>query len=276
MADADPRPGDPGIFGPDSITWRIHADPSMALGGLRALMLQALHPLAMAGVSQHSSYRRDPWGRLFRTAEYIGTITYGTTEEAIAAGLRVRRVHKGLAGVEPESGQPYRVEDTRLLTWVHCAEIDSFLHAYRRSGGRLAPGDADTYVGEQLRAAALVGVDPEDAPSTAAELHEYMERMRPELRATAEARDALTFLFSPPMPTPARPAWLYLTSLSFGLLPRWARRAYGTPAALTATPVTDVAAALNGRVLSAALRLVPEQIRSSPARRQAIARTHAS
>jgi uncharacterized protein (DUF2236 family) len=276
MATDPPRPSaDTGLFGPDSVTWRIHADPSMALGGLRALMLQALHPLAMAGVAQHSSYRRDPWGRLSRTAEYIGTVTYGTTDEAIAAGVRVRRVHRGLAGVEPESGVAYQVEDTSLLLWVHCAQVDSFLDAYRRCGGRLRRGEADAYVGEQARAAALVGVPAEDVPVTTGELRRYLDSVRPQLRASGEARAALWFLFNPPMPLAARPAWMYLTGLAFGLLPRWARRSYGVPGPLCAVPGADLAAGLGGRSLSTALRLVPQSIRSSPARAAALERAAA-
>jgi uncharacterized protein (DUF2236 family) len=115
---------DPGLFGPDSVTWQLHADPAVALGGLRALMLQTLHPLAMAGVAEHSDFRDDPWGRLFRTADYIAAVTYGTTEEAHRAAARVRRVHRRLRGVEPESGRGYRVDDPALLLWVHCCEVD--------------------------------------------------------------------------------------------------------------------------------------------------------
>ena len=109
---------DPGLYGPDSVTWRVHADPSMALAGLRALLLQAVHPLAMSGVAQHSDFREDPWGRLFRTAEYVGVTTFGTTEHARRAGAKVRGIHRRLGGIEPESGIGYRVNDPELLRWV--------------------------------------------------------------------------------------------------------------------------------------------------------------
>lgn len=268
----EPATADPGVFGPDSATWRVHADPSMAIGGLRALMLQTLHPLAMAGIAQHSSYRDDPWRRLLRTAEYVSTVTYGTTAEAEAAGEWVRRVHQGLDGLEPESGRRYRVEDPELLRWVHCAQVDSFLTVYQRCGGRLRPTDADRYVAEQARAASLVGLCPETVPTSVAQLRRYFEGMRPELRATAEARAALWFLFNPPMPLVARPAWLHLAGVAFALLPRWARRRYGWPAALSAVPGVDLAAALSGRSLGLTLRLLPEGVRTSPARRAAIER----
>src|SRR5947209_16590540 len=114
---------DPGLFTPDSVTWRIHADPSMGLGGLRALYLQALHPLAMAGVEQHSDYRADPWGRLQRTADYVMTTTYGTAEEAVQAGRVVQAIHKRVRGTDPVTGKTYSAEDPDLLVWVHAVEV---------------------------------------------------------------------------------------------------------------------------------------------------------
>jgi uncharacterized protein (DUF2236 family) len=146
---------DPGLHGPDSVTWRVHADPSMALAGLRALLLQALHPLAMHGVIAHSDFRADPWGRLFRTAEYVGVTTYGTTEQARRAGARVRGIHRRLGGIEPESGTAYRVDDPALLRWVHCVEVESFLSTALRCGLRLSEADQDRYYTEQLRSAEL-------------------------------------------------------------------------------------------------------------------------
>jgi uncharacterized protein (DUF2236 family) len=145
-------------------------------------------------------------------------------------------VHRGLAGVEPESGVAYQVEDTSLLLWVHCAQVDSFLDAYRRCGGRLRRGEADAYVGEQARAAALVGVPAEDVPVTTGELRRYLDSVRPQLRASGEARAALWFLFNPPMPLAARPAWMYLTGLAFGLLPRWRAAPTASPARCARSP----------------------------------------
>ena len=153
--DLEPLP-DPGLFGPDSVTWRVHADPSMALAGLRALLLQAVHPLAMAGVAQHSDFRRDPWGRLFRTAEYVGVTTFGTTEQARRAGAKVRGIHGRLVGIEPESGTAYRVNDPALLRWVHCCEAESFLSTALRCGLRLSAADQDRYYAEQTLGASLV------------------------------------------------------------------------------------------------------------------------
>jgi uncharacterized protein (DUF2236 family) len=264
--------GDPGIYGPDSVTWRVHGDPAMALGGIRALMLQTLHPYAIAGVAQHSGFRTDPWGRLFRTAEYVATVTFGTTEEAERAAARVRGIHRRLSGIEPESRTAFRIDDPALLLWVHCAEVDSFLTAFLRCGGRLRRGEADTYLAEQVRAAALVGIDPRECPASVAELREYFRAIRPSLRMTREARDAMQFLLLPPLPLHARPAWLALSSTAFGMLPAWARARFGVAGLMAAHPGAALAASATGRSLRAAVRLVPEHRRMSPARRAAMER----
>ncbi|MDQ2710348.1 MAG: DUF2236 domain-containing protein, partial [Actinomycetota bacterium] len=191
---------DAGLFGPDSVTWRVQGDPSMLLAGLRALMLQTLHPLAMAGVAQHSDFRGDPWGRLFRTAEYVAVTTYGTTREAERAGARVRGVHRSVIGIEPESGLPYRAGDPELLRWVHCVEVESFLSTAVRCGLRLTREEQDSYVDEQRRSAVLVGLDPANVPGSVAQMRAYYDDVRPRLRATAEARRGVRFVLAPPMP----------------------------------------------------------------------------
>jgi len=262
---------DLGYFGPDSVTWRLHSDPVLWVGGLRALFLQALHPLAMAGIEQHSGFRDDPWGRLFRTADYVGVITYGTRAEADRAAARVRGRHRRHAGVEPESGVRYDVDDPALLMWVHCCEVDSFLSTARRAGMRLSSADADRYVAEQVRSARLVGIPAELAPRTVADLEAYFERMRPELRLTAAARSAARFVLLPPMPvavrlaTPARPVWVGVSLLAFSLLPRWARRLYRLPG----LPVTDLTASLALRWMRTAVRTLPAGLREGPHYKQA-------
>jgi len=268
---------DLGLFGPDSVTWRVHADPTMGVAGLRALLLQALHPLAMAGVHQHSAFRDQPWGRLFRTAEYVGVITYGTTAEARKAAARVRGLHRNRTGVEPESGQAYRVNDPELLLWVHASEIDSFLSCARRGGLSLSAAEADRYVAEQVRAARLVGIEGA-VPASVAELNRYFELVRPQLRVTEAARSAVRFVLVPPMPlwvgvlTPARPAWVGMASLALTLLPRWARRLYGLPG----LPTTDLGASLTARGLRTALLAVPPVLRDGPHLRAAQARAAAA
>jgi uncharacterized protein (DUF2236 family) len=266
---------DPGLFGPDSVTWRIHGDPSMLLGGFRALLLQAVHPLVMAGFEANSAYRADPWGRLQRTGLWIATVTFGTTAEAEAAGARLRSIHAAMAeGIEPESGLPYRVDDPDLLLWVHCTEVDSFLSTYQRSGGRLARGDADRYVDEMRQSARLVGLDPAGVPADTGELRTYLREVRPQLRVTDIARRGALWGFAPPMPlwvqlaTPARPAWAALVANAAGLLPRWARRLYGLPG----LPTTDLAAVAGARAVRTTLLAVPDRWAGSPARREALRR----
>jgi len=265
---------DPGIYGPDSVTWRVHADPSMALSGLRALLLQALHPLAMSGVAQHSDFRQDPWGRLFRTADYVGITTFGSTEQARRAGAKVRGIHRKLAGVEPESGQAYRVDDPDLLRWVHCVEVESFLSTAVRCGLRLSAGEQDRYYAEQTVGATLVGLDAATVPASVGAMAAYFQDLRPTLRATAAARDAAAFVLWPPMPalvqlgTPARPAWVALAAAAGAMLPRWARRMYRLPG----LPTTDLAATAAGLAFRSGLLVVPESLRQGPHVKDARAR----
>lgn len=265
---------DPGLFGPDSVTWRVHADPILVVGGIRALLLQALHPAAMAGVAANSAFRTDPWGRLRRTAEYVGTVSYGSTADARRAAARVRGVHGRLSAVDPDSGETVRVDDPELLLWVHSCEVDSFLSTALRAGLHLSDADADRYVAEQGLAAVLVGVPGGIAPDSVAELAAYFTRVRPRLRAIPEALEAARFLLLPPMPTwvavatPARAAWAGVASLGLGALPRWARRLYGLPG----LPTTDLGATLAAKALRTALGAMPTGMREGPALRDARAR----
>ncbi len=264
-----------GLFGPDSVTWRIHGDPSMVVAGFRALLIQAVHPLVMAGFDDNSFFRADPWGRLQRTSEWVNTVTFGTVSEAERVGAILRKVHARLEpGYEPETGLTYRVDDPELLLWVHCTEVESFLTTYRRCGGVLAPGEGDRYVDEMRQSARLVGLDIEQVPATEAELHGYYRRVRPQLKVTAVARRNVAWAFLPPMPrwvqlaTPARPAWAGLVTLAAAMLPPWVRRLYGLPG----LPTTDLSATITGRLLRSAVKRLPDGWRTSPAQRAAEAR----
>ena len=256
---------DYGLFGPDSVSWRLHADSAMALAGLRALLLQALHPLAMAGVEQHSAYRTDPWGRLARTGEFIGVTTFGTIEQAERMAARVRGMHGTKAGVEPETGTPYRVSDPHLLLWVHCAQVDSVLVSLRAAGVRISKADADRYVAEQVIAAGFVGIDAADAPTTVTELAALMASYRRELRSTEAGRGAMKFVLFPPMPSTrwavaAKPAWATLASIAVALLPRWALRLYGLPG----LPTTPFVASAGARTFRGTTLLRPLDRREGP------------
>jgi uncharacterized protein (DUF2236 family) len=226
---------DQGLFGPASSTWRVHRSRAGLIGGLRALFLQSLHPLAMAGVAQHSDYRSDPWGRLRRTGSFIAVTTYGTTGAAERAIAAVRRAHEQVTGVAP-SGLPYRANDPDLLAWVHATEVDSFLRAYQRYGGDpLTEHEADRYVAEMAVVAAKLGVLV--PPTDRAELRTYLYGVRPELRAERQAREAVRFLLAPPLPVYLRPAYGVLTAAAVGLLPAFARRELRLPAPPLADPI---------------------------------------
>ena len=212
----------PRWFGPDRPIRRVHGDASMFAGGLRALLLQSLHPLAMAAVSAHSGYRGDPWGRLQRTSYFLAITTYGAASQAEEAVARVKAVHERVRGTSPD-GVRYKASDPHLLRWVHVAEVDSFLAAHQRYGA--APLDAserDAYVEDTARVARALGVV--DPPTTEGQLRQVLAEYRPELRGTTEARQAARFiLVHPPVPWAARPAYGVLTAAAVGLLPRWTR-----------------------------------------------------
>lgn len=209
-------------FTDDSAIREIHADASMFVGGLRALLLQSLHPLAMAGVAQHSDYRADPWGRLQRTADFLAATSFGPAEVAEHAVARVREVHRRVRG-RAADGRPYSAGDPHLLRWVHICEVDSFLSAYRRYGGaELTPERADEYVAQMAVVAEKLGVN--HPPVTVAELAREFTDFRPELASSPEARAAARFLLvEPPLPIAARPAYGVLAAAAVGLLPAWTR-----------------------------------------------------
>jgi uncharacterized protein (DUF2236 family) len=221
---------DPGYFGPGSVTWRLHADSCMLAGGLRALLLQTMHPLAMAGIAEHSTYRTDPLGRLANTSRYVGTAIYGTRPEVRDAVATVKRVHRRVRGTSPD-GRPYDANDPHLLTWVHHTLVDSFLRAYARYGsGPLSPADADAYVNEQAVLAELFDAEP--AARSVAELRAWFEAERSELRATPAAVSTARFLLVPPLPLVARGPHAVLASAAVTMLPRWVRRDLRLPPVL--------------------------------------------
>src|SRR3954451_18585666 len=185
--------GDVGLFGPGSVTWKLHREPILLLGGLRSLYLQALHPRAVAGIAQNSNFRGDAWGRLVRTSDYVGTVIYGSTEEVEAAGHRIRRLHSRMTAIDPRTGERFRIDEPDLLRWVHVAEVESFLSTARRAGLTLTDDEVDAYYTEQLAAAELVGLDPATVPASAAEIAAYYEAMRPGLSLTRDSAETALF-----------------------------------------------------------------------------------
>ncbi|RFU82219.1 DUF2236 domain-containing protein [Streptomyces triticagri] len=250
---------DPGLFGPRSVTWQVHSDPMMWIAGVRALYLQALHPRAVRGVMQNSDFRKDAWGRLMRTAGFVGTISYGTAEAAERAGARVRKIHSFLTATDPDTGETYGVDEPELLRWVHCAEIDSYLAVARRSGLRMTDAHADRYIDEHRESARLVGLDPAAVPANRKQLAGYFASMRAELAAGPEAREVDEFLRRPPVRpllVPGRELlWSRVAHLAYDSLPAYAHDLYGRPA----PPAGRVDLRL--RAAGNILRAVPARVR---------------
>ncbi|KAA9375031.1 DUF2236 domain-containing protein [Microbispora cellulosiformans] len=251
----------PTVQPPESVTWQVHVDRAMWVGGVRGLMLQALHPLAMRGVWQNSDFREDPFGRLRRTADFVGRVTYGSPEEAERVARRVRKIHRALRVHDPDTGRVHRVDDPELLLWVHCAEVTSYLEVVRRAGARITDRQADRYLAEQRRSAAYVGLRPEDVPGTMREMDDYFARMRPSLRVIPESAAAVRFLLWPRLPehlrflSPARPVYFPFGALCYYTLPRWARRLYGV---LPEVPGIAVTAAL--RAFRLTMNSIPDPV----------------
>jgi len=222
------------LFGDDRPIRVIHADTSMFVGGLRAILLQSLHPLAMAGVAQHSDYRNDPWGRLQRTADFLASTTFGPVELAERNIAMVNKVHERVTGAASD-GRPYSARDPHLLKWVHIAEVDSFITAHRRFGAdRLDEDDYDAYIDDMSVIATKLGVN--DPPRNQSELRRALDDYRPELGTSAEARDAARYLLlTPPLPVYARPFYGIIAATAVSLMPVWTR----IPLRLPWMPVTE-------------------------------------
>jgi uncharacterized protein (DUF2236 family) len=221
------RPG-PRWFDPDSPIGRVHGDASMFVGGIRALLLQTLHPAAMTAVSEHSGFRSDMLGRLARTSRFLAVTTFGHADDAQAAVDAVRAIHDRVTGTMPD-GTPYAASDPHLLLWVHAAETDSFLLAHQVYGKHpLDQAGRDEYVAQTAVVARRLGVL--DPPTTEAELRGTLEGYRPELRATEHAREAVRYVIvHPPISVAARPAYAVLVAAAVGLMPRWSRQPLGLP-----------------------------------------------
>jgi uncharacterized protein (DUF2236 family) len=240
------QPADDGFFGPESVTWRATGDLSSPVGGLRALLMQALHPLAMAGVDQHSDWREDPVGRLAATSRYLAIVSFGEKAAAEKVAARVRRIHERVAGTDHVTGRAYAASDPALLLWVHAALVDSTLAARALFGTPPAPDDADAYVAEMVVAAELVGVPRQLVPSSVAELAAYIESVRPELTCTPAAAESMAYLLDPPgLDEDLAEIWQDIRDGAVGSLPDWAAGMYGYQREpLTAARRTEIRQAL--------------------------------
>jgi uncharacterized protein (DUF2236 family) len=219
---------DDGLFGPASVAWRVSTDLAWPVAGLRSLLMQALHPLAMAGVDQHSGWRRDPVGRLAATSAYLATVTFGERAAAERAAARVRRIHDHVRGVDTVTGRRYAAGDPALLLWVHVALVQSGLAAGWAFGTPLAAADSDSYVAEMTVAAELAGVPRALVPASVAELDRYVASVRPELRCTPAAAESMAYLLDPPgLDGEVAGFWQDIRDAAIAVLPEWARQMYG-------------------------------------------------
>lgn len=251
--DYENPPGDPGLFGPQAVCWRVHGDFScMLVGGLSALMLQALHPLALAGVWDHSNFRQDMLGRLRRTGQFIAATTYGSQADAERLIARVRRIHAGVVGFAPD-GRPYAASDPALLTWIHVAEVSSFLAAYLRYYDPALPGEAqDRYYDEVAQVAERLGA--RDVPRSRRAVADYLQARRPELLVDQRTREVVQVLLGARAPSlAARPVAGLMKLAAIDLLPDWARAHLALPmpawkAQLARTGVAGVAPVLRWAV----------------------------
>jgi uncharacterized protein (DUF2236 family) len=221
-------------FSEQDAIWRVHADASMFIGGIRALLLQALHPIALQAVVDHAGFRRDFWGRFQRTSRYIALTTYGTVPDAERSIAAVRAIHRRVHGITAD-GRPYSADDPHLLMWVHVAEVDSFLKAFQGFGSeRLTAAEADEYVRQAGFVAAQLGVV--EPPTTVPELNAILESYRPELSGSGPAREASNLLLvNPPFTGLTRAGYYPLAASAASLLPTWARTALLLPA----FPITE-------------------------------------
>ncbi len=228
--------GDPGLFGAGSVTWRVHADAAMLIGGVSAVILQTLHPLAIAGVAEHSEWRERPFQRLSRTSSFVTATTYASTPVAEGIIDVVRAVHTRVVGIAPD-GRPYRADDPALLRWIHVAEVSSFLNSHRRySLLPISPSEQDRYYHEVRVVAEKLGAT--DLPRSRAEVAAYFDRIRPELVAGDQAMAAVRYLRLPPFRgRPLQLAYQVIMQAAIGLLPDWARDLLG----LNAEPLLELA-----------------------------------
>lgn len=218
----------PSLFAADSMVRVVHLDAAMIVGGIRALLLQSLHPLAMTAMAEHSDYKDDPFGRLRRTVDFLGWTTYGTLAQAEESIAAVKSIHDTVVGTTAE-GEAYSANDPHLLMWVHVAEVESFLVAHELFGRpRLSERESDEYVADMGVIAERLGA--ENPPASVAELRSVIDSYRSELRLLPQGREAIGFLADFPFPAAQKVAYRVLFLAAVGSLPQWAQQMIGREA----------------------------------------------
>ncbi|CAI0772808.1 oxygenase MpaB family protein [Serratia grimesii] len=252
--DFENPPGDPGLFGPQSVIWRVHSDfTSMLCGGVSALLLQMLHPLALAGVWDHSNFRDDMLGRLRRTSQFVSVTTFGPTAEAERLIAKVKAIHLKVNGISSD-GRPYAASDPDLLTWVHVVESSCFLASHLRyRNPHLSRDQQDRYYGESALVAAALGA--RDIPTSCTEVEDYLQRMRPQLVCDERTREVARILLAAPAPsTLARPFGALVMQAGIDLLPDWAQQQFGFYPSALRQRLVRVGAGGVGKVLRSSMR----------------------
>ena len=215
------RPGDPGLFEPGSVAWKVNGETAMLVGGGRALLMQLAHPAVAAAVDEHSDFPLQPYERLWRTLESMLTITFGDAEQSAAAAERVNTVHRRVVGAT------YRAMDPKLLLWVHATLVDSALVVYDRFVGSLVPSQRERYYRDMKRQAVALNVPSSVLPGNLGDFDRYVRKQLPQLEVTDRARALASEIVSPPVPLALRPAAALFGLVTVGLLPDQLRAAYG-------------------------------------------------
>ena len=254
VLDLDQPRGDAGLFGPESMVWKVHADfTAMMVGGISALLLQMLHPLALAGVWDHSTFRQDMLGRLRRTSLFIAGTTYGGLHDAEQLIDKVRHIHLQVVGSAPD-GRPYSASDPELLTWVHVSEVSQFLAGYLRYvDPRLPVAEQDRYYREVALIAERLGA--QDVPKSQRAIADYLQRLRPHLLCDERTREVVRLLYAAPMPSIlAKPFGSLMLQAGVDLLPDWASDLLGERQAAWRRPLIRASVQRTANVLRWAVR----------------------
>jgi len=221
------------FFEPNSVSWKVIGHPVALIGGVRALIIQTLHPLAMAGVMQYSTFRTEPLKRLRGTSTYVASVTFGDRATALAAVARVRAIHERVRGIDPVTGKPFSANDPETMLWVHCTEVHSFLAAYRAYAGHLTMAERDRYLAEQVVAAELIGIPRAMVPDSVAAYRRYFADVRPQLCLSADAASTIDFIVRPKLdrttPLDVRLVARLLGPAAVAIVPRDLRRLAGLP-----------------------------------------------
>jgi uncharacterized protein (DUF2236 family) len=269
LPDDGETPGHWGLFSPSTVTWRVHSDPLIGLAILRSLALQVLHPEGLANVFATAKRVDDPWDRLAWTQRYLGVVTFGSGAEAVMMGARLRAVLTQVTGMT-QMGQEFRGDDPELLLWMHCCQVASFVEVTRRGGLDLTDEEHETYIREQVRMAAVWGLETEQVPASRRDLTRYFRAARPNLRMTAAGRAFIGAIVGPALPELMtlpqrnRPPWAAISGLAYSALPPWARQLYTTGPASGSASLTQSATTVALHLLRDSLRAGPGQDEADP------------